>query len=117
MASIKNQNLESKVLIAKGEEWVDEDESSDKEVKKDECLIAYTDESFSDEASNNSSAFEVDLSKASSVSKVHNWDSSSLYQVKTFVTYTNNENITMFEHLHLDLSKSNREICILRDKM
>lgn len=30
---MKRQNLESKVLVADEEEWVDDEESSDKEVK------------------------------------------------------------------------------------
>ncbi|CAI9301752.1 unnamed protein product [Lactuca saligna] len=42
VASLKKQNLESKVLVAEGEEWVDEEESSDEEVKKDVCLMTIT---------------------------------------------------------------------------
>lgn len=48
--------------------------------------MACANESFTEEASNNSSTFKVDLSKAASDSKAQNWDSSSLYQVKKFVT-------------------------------
>lgn len=50
------------------------------------------DESFTDEARSSSSTFDRDLSKADIDSKASNQDSSSLYQVKRFVTYSNNEN-------------------------
>lgn len=63
MASLKKQNLESKVLTTKGEEWVEEEESPDEYVKKDLFLMAFANESYIDEASSSLSTFEVDLSK------------------------------------------------------
>lgn len=79
--------------------------------------MACANESFTEEARNNSSTFEVDLSKAASDSKAQNWDSSSLYQVKKFVTNYNNEKTTMFEYFCLDLSKSNQETQKLKNKI
>ncbi|CAH1424006.1 unnamed protein product [Lactuca virosa] len=110
VASLKRKNLESKVLVVEGEEWVDEEELSDEEVKKSVCLMGVTGDLVTDEASSSSSTFDVDLAKAASDSKVQNWDSSSLYQVKKLVTYSEIGKSTMFEYSHLDLSKSNQEI-------
>lgn len=73
--------MDFEVLIVEGEEWVDEEESSDEKVKKDVHLMAFTDEFVSDDASSSSSTFEACLSKSSSDSKVENLDSSSLYHV------------------------------------
>lgn len=73
VGSLKKQNLESKVLIANGEEWVDEEESSHEEVKKDVCLMVVTSDFVTDETDNNSSTFfEANLTKASSDSKFKN---------------------------------------------
>lgn len=117
MAPLKKKNIESKVLVAEGKEWLAEEESSNDEVKKDECLMVTIGVFVTDQASNNSSTFEADLAKDTSDSKVQNWDSSLLYQVKRFVSYSENENSTMFEYLCLDISKLNQEIINLRNKI
>lgn len=70
--SLKKQNLGSKLLIAKEEEWIEEEESSNEDVKIDVCIMTITDESFTDEARNNSSIFDTDLTKAISDSKAQN---------------------------------------------
>lgn len=72
--------------------------------------MAFTDEVFTNESSSNSCTFKADLTKATSDSKAQNQDSSSLYQVKKIVTYSNTEKTTMFEYMYLDPSKSNQEI-------
>lgn len=61
VASLKMNNLESKLLVAEEDE-----ESLVKEVKKDVCLTAATDEFFIDKNGNNSCTFDVDLAKAAS---------------------------------------------------
>lgn len=109
--------MESKVLIVEGEERVEDEESSNEEVKKDIFLMTYVDESFIDEASRSLSTFDSDLLKDVIDSKARNWNSSSLYQVKKFVTYSNNEKTTMFEYLCLKLYKSNKEIQNLKNKI
>ena len=42
------------------------------------------------------------------------WDSYSLYQVKKFVTYSDNEKNNIFDYLCLDLSKSHSSNKILK---
>lgn len=71
-ASLKKHNLESKVPVAEGEEWVNEEELSDEEVKKVVCLMTFVDDSFTDEASSSSSTFKANLSKVASDSKAQN---------------------------------------------
>lgn len=109
--------MESKVLIVEGEERVEDEESSNEEVKKDIFLMTYVDESFIDEASRSLSTFDSDLLKDVIDSKARNWNSSSLYQVKKFVTYSNNEKTTMFEYFYLDISKSKKEVLDHRNKI
>lgn len=65
---LKRKNNESKFLVAK-EEWVDDEESSDEEIKKDVCLMATTGEFIIDKNSNSSKTFKDDLAKAASDSK------------------------------------------------
>ena len=52
------------------------------------------------------SSYDVDLSEAARDSKMKDQNSTSLYQVKQFVTYSDNEKNNMFDYLCLDLSKS-----------
>lgn len=63
VASLKRQNLESKVLVPEEEEWIDDEESLNEEVKKDVCLMVGTGEFVIDENSSNSTTNGVDLVK------------------------------------------------------
>ena len=86
---MKKENISlSKALVAKQEkieEWVDEEESSGDEEPKGKCLMVRIDVSHIEESNGSSSAFDVDLSQATSDSKMQDWDSSSMYQVNKFI--------------------------------
>ena len=78
--------------------------------------MAKTEETFTDD-SGSSSTFDADLSKVARNSSSSDWDSSSLYQVKNFVTYTSNEKNDMFEYLCLHLSQTDTEQLSLKNKI
>ena len=105
VSQLKRQNIYLKVLVAETEEWVDDEDSTEDEGKNDKCLMAQVEELVTDGSS--SSTFDADLSKAARNSNSSDWDSSFLYQVKIFVTYSSNEKNDMFEYLCLHLSTSN----------
>ena len=90
------------MLVAEEESWQEEDDSSEDEGKKDVCLMAIVDE----EDTGKEISYNADLSEAARDSKMKDWNSSSLCQVKKFVTYYDNEKNIMFDYLCLDLSKS-----------
>ena len=49
----------------------------------------------------------ADMSKAVKNSKMHDIDSSFVYQVENFVTYSSNEKITMVKYLCVQITKKN----------
>lgn len=57
------QNIDFKVLVAKIEKWVFEEESSDEDKGKDNCQMAYTEDLITNKE-RVSSSFKYDLSKA-----------------------------------------------------
>ncbi|KAL4573803.1 hypothetical protein LXL04_020621 [Taraxacum kok-saghyz] len=67
--------------------------------------------------SSSSSTFDADLRKAARNSSSSDWDSSSLYQVKNFVTYSCNEKNDMFEYLCLHLCTLNTEKLVLKNQI
>lgn len=101
------------MLVAEAENWVSEEESSDEDVGKDKFLMAHIEDLVVDKESG-SSSFKYDLAKVVKDSKHLNWDSSSLYQVKMFITYSNNEKCMMFDYLCHNLSKVNQKKHLLR---
>ena len=107
VSQLKRQNINLKVLFAETEEWVEDEDSTEDEEKNDKCLMAQIKDVVTDGSS--SSTFDANLSKAARNSYSSDWDSSSLYQVKNFVTYSSNEKNDMFEYLCFHLSKSNSE--------
>jgi len=104
LASLKRQNVDVKAFVAEEEKetWEEEEASSEEEDNKDKCLMAKIDE----EDAGKESSYDADLSEAARDSKMSDWDSTSLYQVKKFVTYSDNEKNNMFDYLCFDLSKS-----------
>ena len=115
MAAVKELNFDPKSLMAQEEEWVEEDSSSDEEVKVkiDKSLIVLVD--VNEEGLK--STFAADLDQAASDSKMENWDSSSLYQVKNFASYSVHQKINMFDCLRIDLSLSNQKNQTLKDEI
>lgn len=107
MATLKRQNIDAKILVTRVENWVDDEESSDKEGGRGKCLMAHTNALVIDKESKGSSTFEANISKDAKDSKSQNWDSLSLYQVKKFFTYSDNEKCIMFNYLCHHLSKVN----------
>lgn len=76
VTSLKQKNMGSKVLLDEEDEWVEEVESSDEEVKgNDVCLMETTDVSFTEESKSITNTFEANIQKATSNSIAHNWDS------------------------------------------
>ena len=63
------------------------------------------------------SSFKAAIDQAAIDSKLGNWDSSTLYQVKNFVSYSLKDKIHMFESLHADLSRSNQLNRTLNNKI
>lgn len=109
-----------KALVAKQEkteEWVDEEKSLEDEEPKAKCLIAPIDDSHTEESNGSSSTFDVDLYQAARESKMQEWDSSSMYQIKKFVNYSSNEKFYMFDYLCLDLAKSNSKKLIFKSEI
>ncbi|CAH1448617.1 unnamed protein product [Lactuca virosa] len=110
LASLKRQNIDVKGLVAEAENWVSEQESSAEDKGKDKCLMSQTEDPVVERGS---SSFKDDLAKAAKDSKHLDWDSSSLYQVNKFITYTDNEKSMMFNYLCHHHSKVNQEnICL-----
>nr|KAJ0216892.1 hypothetical protein LSAT_V11C300128750 [Lactuca sativa] len=108
---LKAENLEHKVLVAEEEKWKTDEESSDDEVK---CLmVKIEDPNIPDK---DKSTFDTDMSDAEN-SRKHNIDSSSMYQVKNFVSYSMNEKIKMFEYLGVINSKKNQAIRNLQNQI
>ena len=114
VAQLKRQNINLKVLVAETEEWVEDEDSTEDEGKNDKCLMAKIEETTD---SSSSSTFTADLSAAARNSASSDWDSSSLYQVKNFVTYSSNEKNDMFEYLCLHLSTSNAEKLVFKNEI
>ncbi|CAI9268270.1 unnamed protein product [Lactuca saligna] len=79
--------------------------SSDEDGEKDKGCMAHIDTIVTIEGSSGSSTFKAELAKAAKDSKLQNWDSSSLYQVNKFVTYSDNKKYMMFDYLFLHHSK------------
>ena len=103
VATMHEQKLASKVLIAEQEKWeTDEESSSEEEVN---CLIAKIQDDTEGEVDSDST-FDADMSKAIRDSKRHDIDSTSVYQVENFKTYSFNEKIAMFEYVCVQLTKS-----------
>ncbi|CAH1450553.1 unnamed protein product [Lactuca virosa] len=64
-ASFKKKNMDSKVLLAEVEEWVEEEESCNEEFKGNVgSLMATTYVPFTAESNNNTSTFEAEIYKA-----------------------------------------------------
>lgn len=102
------QNIDFKVLVAKIEKWVFEEESSDEDKGKDKCLMTYNEDLITNKESGCSS-FKDDPAKAAKDANHLDWDSSSLYQVNKFITYPDNEKCMMFSYLCHHLSKVNEK--------
>ena len=79
--------MDLKAFVAEEESWQEEEESSEDEGIKDKCLMARIDEEDADKES----SYDADLSEVARDSKMNDWDSTSLYQVNKFVTYSDNE--------------------------
>lgn len=58
-------------------------------------------------------SFQYDLAKAVKDSKNLDWDSTSVYQVNKYITYTDNKKCMMFNYLCHHLSKFNQEKHVL----
>ncbi|CAH1413533.1 unnamed protein product [Lactuca virosa] len=69
LASLMRKNIDVKILVAKVENWVDDEESSDKDGRKDTCLMAYTDVPVTDKESIGFITFKADLAKVTKDSK------------------------------------------------
>nr|KAJ0186081.1 hypothetical protein LSAT_V11C900483530 [Lactuca sativa] len=108
---LKAENLEHKVLVAEEEKWKTDEESSDDEVK---CLMVKIEDP--DIPDKDKSTFDTDMSDAEN-SRKHNIDSSSMYQVKNFVSYSMNEKIKMFEYLGVINSMKNQTIRNLQNQI
>ena len=104
--------MDVKAFIAEEEKetWEEEEASSEEEENNDKCLMAKIEE----EGAEKGSSYEADLSEAARDSKMSDWDSTSLYQVKKFINYSDNEKNNMFDYLCLDLSKSHSSNNILK---
>ena len=108
---LKAENLEHKVLVAEEEKWKTDEESSDDEVK---CLMVKIE--YLGIPDKDKSTFDTDMFDAEN-SRTHNIDSSSMYQVKNFVSYSMNEKIKMFEYLGVINSKKNQTIRNLQNQI
>ena len=106
-AAFKKLNIDTKNLLAKEEEWVDEESSSDEEEKKDKGLVALVEVDTGNDDTGEGSTFNADLAQAARDSRMENWDSSTLYQVKNFVSYSLREKLDIFECMLHDLARSN----------
>ena len=106
-AVFKKLNIDTKNLLAKEEEWVDEESSSDEEVKKDKGLVALVEVDTGNDDAGEGSTFNADLAQDARDSRMENWDSSTLYQVKNFVSYSLREKLDIFECMRHDLARSN----------
>lgn len=65
--------------------------------------MARIDEFHTDDSQSKSSIFDVDISYAIIESKAQYWDSSSMYQVKSYFNYSSKEKVDMFDYMRLDL--------------
>ncbi|CAH1445726.1 unnamed protein product [Lactuca virosa] len=70
LAFLKRWNIDVKIFVAKVENWVDDEESSDEDKVKDKCLMAHTDATINDEGSNELSSFKANIAKAAKESKM-----------------------------------------------
>ena len=93
------------------------DKSPAKDMMKQRCLMAEIKECSSDEDIVENGSFKADLAQAAIDSKLEKWDSSALYQVKNFISYSLNEKVHMFDCLRIDLSKSNQLYQTLNDEI
>ncbi|CAI9299649.1 unnamed protein product [Lactuca saligna] len=113
LGSLKRETIDVKVLVVEVENYVPEEESSDKDKGKDKCLMAHIEDPVVDKE-RGSRSFKDDLAKVAKDSKHLVWDSSSSYQVNKFITYTDSEKSMMFNYLCHHLSKVNKEKHMLR---